>query len=58
MKYSLEIIGLSLVISWFEWLISSEPRLLDQLAKKERLGIKFQELFSIQGNETLKGYSK
>lgn len=53
MKYSLEIIGLSLVISWFEWLISSEPRLLDQLAKKERLGIKFQELFSIQGNETL-----
>ena len=57
-KYSLTIIGLSLVISGFRWLTSSEPWLLDQLANEERLGITFQELFSIEGNETLGGYLK
>ena len=57
-KYSLTIIGLSLVISGFRWLTSSEPWLLDQLANEERLGITFQELFSIEGNETLEGYLK
>ena len=57
-KYSLTIIGLSLVISGFRWLISSEPWLLDQVANEERLGITFQELFSINGNETLGDYLK
>lgn len=57
-KYSLAIIGLSLVISGFRWLISSEPWLLDQVANEERLGITFQELFSIKGNETLGDYLK
>ena len=57
-KYSLAIIGLSLVISGCRWLISSEPWLLDQLANEERLGITFQELFSIEGNETLEDYLK
>ena len=46
------------MISGFRWLISSEPWLLDQLANEERLGITFQELFSIEGNETLEGYLK
>ena len=46
------------MISGFRWLISSEPWLLDQLANEERLGITFQELFSIKGNETLEGYLK
>ena len=57
-KYSLAIIGLSLLISGFRWLISSEPWLLDQVANEERLGITFQELFSIKGNETLGDYLK
>ena len=46
------------MISGFRWLTSSEPWLLDQLANEERLGITFQELFSIEGNETLEGYLK
>ncbi len=57
-QYSLFLIGLSLVISGFRWMIDSEPWLLDKVANEERLQFSFNELFSVSGNETLPNYLK
>ena len=45
-------------ISGLRWLISDEPWILDQVANEERLAMTFNELFSIEGNNTLAAYLK
>ncbi len=50
------IISLIICISGIRWMINPEPWLLDQVANEERLAMTFNELFLIEGNETLGGY--
>ena len=52
------IISLVICISGIRWMINPEPWLLDQVANEERLVMTFNELFLIEGNETLGGYLK
>lgn len=52
------IISLIICISGIRWMINPEPWLLDQVANEERLAMTFNELFLIEGNETLGGYLK
>ena len=55
-KYPVILICLTICISGFRWLVSSEPWMLDQLANEERLKMSFTELFLIEGNSTLAEY--
>ena len=55
-RYPLILISISLCISGFRWLVSSEPWMLDQLANEERLQMSFVDLFLIDGNYTLSAY--
>jgi hypothetical protein len=55
-RYPLILISISLCISGFRWLISSEPWMLDQVANEERLQMTFVDLFLIDGNSTLGAY--
>ena len=55
-RYSLILISISLCISGFRWLVSSDPWMLDQLANEERLQMSFVDLFLIDGNYTLSAY--
>lgn len=55
-KYPVILICLTICISGFRWLVSSEPWMLDQLANEERLNMSFTELFLIEGNSTLAEY--
>ena len=50
------LISLTLVICGLRWLIHDEPWILDQLANEERLNMSFNDLFGIQGNQTLSAY--
>ena len=55
-RYPLILICISLCISGFRWLVSSEPWMLDQVANEERLQMSFVDLFLIDGNYTLSAY--
>ena len=55
-RYPLILISISLCISGFRWLISSEPWMLDQVANEERLQMTFIDLFLIDGNSSLGAY--
>lgn len=55
-RYPLILISISLCISGFRWLVSSEPWMLDQVANEERLQMSFVDLFLIDGNNTLSAY--
>lgn len=55
-RYPLILISISLCISGFRWLVSSEPWMLDQVANEERLQMSFVDLFLIDGNYTLSAY--
>ena len=57
-KLPLIIIFVVICISGLRWLISQEPWILDQAANEERLAMTFNELFSIEGNNTLAAYLK
>ena len=57
-KLPLIIICVVICISGIRWLISQEPWILDQAANEERLAMTFNELFSIEGNNTLAAYLK
>ena len=57
-KLPLIIICWVICISGLRWLISQEPWILDQVANEERLAMTFNELFSIEGNNTLAAYLK
>ena len=52
------IISLVICFSGLRWMINTEPWMLDQVANEERLAMTFNELFLIEGNETLAGYLK
>jgi len=52
------IISLVICVSGLRWMINTEPWMLDQVANEERLAMTFNELFLIEGNETLGGYLK
>jgi hypothetical protein len=55
-RYPLILISISLCISGFRWLVSSEPWMLDQVANEERLQMSFVDLFLIDGHYTLSAY--
>ena len=55
-KLPLIIICVVICISGLRWLISQEPWILDQVANEDRLAMTFNELFSIEGNNTLAAY--
>ena len=57
-KYPVIIIATVICISGIRWLVSSEPWILDQEANEERLAMTFNELFLIEGNDTLSDYLK
>ena len=57
-KLPLIIICIVITISGLRWLISHEPWILDQVANEERLAMTFNELFLIDGNNTLAAYLK
>ena len=57
-KLPLIIICVVICISGLRWLISQEPWILDQVANEDRLAMTFNELFSIEGNNTLAAYLK
>ena len=57
-KLPLITICVVICISGLRWLISQEPWILDQVANEERLAMTFNELFSIEGNNTLAAYLK
>ena len=57
-KLPLIIICVVICISGLRWLISQEPWILDKVANEERLAMTFDELFSIEGNNTLAAYLK
>ena len=57
-KYPVIIIATVICISGIRWLVSSEPWILDQVANEERLAMTFNELFLIEGNDTLSDYLK
>ena len=57
-KLPLIIICIVISISGLRWLISHEPWILDQVANEERLAMTFNELFLIDGNNTLAAYLK
>ena len=57
-KYPVIIIATVICISGIRWLVSPEPWILDQVANEERLAMTFNELFLIQGNDTLAAYLK
>ena len=57
-KLPLTIICAVICISGLRWLISQEPWILDQVANEERLAMTFNELFLIEGNNTLAAYLK
>ena len=57
-KLPLTIICVVICISGLRWLISQEPWILDQVANEERLAMTFNELFLIEGNNTLAAYLK
>jgi len=57
-KLPLIIICVVICISGLRWLISDEPWILDQVANEERLAMTFNELFSIEGYNTLAAYLK
>ncbi|MAX09475.1 MAG: hypothetical protein CMG13_01260 [Candidatus Marinimicrobia bacterium] len=50
------IMGISMILLGFGWLVVDEPWMLDEVANEERLQMSFEELFKI--NETLPGYLK
>jgi|TARA_B110000914_G_scaffold166190_1_gene146730 hypothetical protein len=56
LQIPLILISLTLVICGLRWLIHDEPWILDQLANEERLNMSFNDLFGIQGNQTLSAY--
>ena len=56
-KYPILVIAAVISISGIRWLVSSEPWILDQVANEERLAMTFNELFLIEGNDTLAPYS-
>ena len=56
LQIPLILISLTLVICGLRWLIHDEPWILDQLANEERLNMSFNDLFSLQGNQTLSAY--
>ena len=57
-KYPVILISFVISISGIRWMLSSEPWMLDQVANEERLAMTFNELFLIDGNETLGAYLK
>tara|TARA_Y100001933_G_scaffold111913_1_gene112058 strand:+ start:56 stop:499 length:444 start_codon:yes stop_codon:yes gene_type:complete len=57
-KYPVILISIVISISGIRWMISSEPWMLDQVANEERLAMTFNELFLIDGNDTLAAYLK
>ena len=57
-KYPILVIAAVISISGIRWLASSEPWILDQVANEERLAMTFNELFLIEGNDTLAQYLK
>ena len=52
------IISLVICVSGIRWMINPEPWLLDQVGNEERLAMTFNELFSIEGNNSLVSYLK
>ena len=52
-KYPVIIISIVICISGLRWLVSQEPWILDKVANEERLAMTFNELFLIEGNDTL-----
>ena len=57
-KYPVILISVVISISGIRWMISPEPWILDQVANEERLAMTFNELFLIDGNDTLAAYLK
>lgn len=57
-KYPVIIISIVICISGLRWLVSQEPWILDKVANEERLAMTFNELFLIEGNDTLSAYLK
>ena len=54
----LMLIGVFMILLGSRWLLSNEPWMLDQVANEERLAMTFNELFLIEGNNTLAAYLK
>ena len=50
------LIGFTLVLMGLSWLTSESPWMLDRLANEERLGVSFDQLFSVDANKTLPNY--
>lgn len=46
----------TLIVCGIRWLLHDQPWILDQIANEERLNMSFDELFSINGNQTLTAY--
>ena len=50
------LISTTLIICEISWLSHDQPWILDQIANEERLNMSFDELFLINGNQTLSAY--
>ena len=50
------LIATTLIVCGIRWLLHDQPWILDQTANEERLNMSFDELFSINGNQTLTAY--
>ena len=56
LQIPLILISTTLIICGVRWLTHDQPWILDQIANEERLNMSFDELFLINGNQTLSAY--
>ena len=56
LQIPLILISTTLIICGVRWLTHDQPWVLDQIANEERLNMSFDELFLINGNQTLSAY--
>ena len=56
LQIPLILISTTLIICGIRWLTHDQPWILDQIANEERLNMSFDELFLINGNQTLSAY--
>jgi hypothetical protein len=56
LQIPLILISTTLIICGVRWRTHDQPWILDQIANEERLNMSFDELFLINGNQTLSAY--
>jgi|TARA_B110000971_G_C19912098_1_gene455025 hypothetical protein len=56
LQIPLILISTTLIVCGIRWLSHDQPWILDQIANEERLNMSFDELFLINGNQTLNAY--